>query len=124
MISKETFCKALLMIKEQSEINSKVGDALELVCDGHVIFGAFDKCRDALLMVLKESVNDRYDYISWCQQWHTSQSREQFHQTLPDIQRELLRQLVWHRLLLLHQHPYLFRQYCFLAHQKATQPPQ
>ena len=65
MISKETFCKALQMIKEQSETHSQVGKALELVCDGYFVFGAFDKYRDALLMVLKEAVNDQYDYISW-----------------------------------------------------------
>lgn len=73
MISKETFCKALRMIKEQSEIYNQVGDALELVCDGHFVFGAFDKCRDALLMVLKEAVNDKYDYISW---WLYDESEE------------------------------------------------
>jgi len=65
LISKETFCQALQMIKEQAEIDSKVGDILELVCDGYFVFGAHNKNLNALLMVLKEAVNDQYDYIKW-----------------------------------------------------------
>jgi len=54
LISKETFCQALQMIKEQAEIDSKVGDILELVCDGYFVFGAHNKNLKALLMVLKK----------------------------------------------------------------------
>lgn len=65
MISKETFCSALRMIIEQEEIDCKLSDALALVGDGYYIFGDRNKYYAALLMVLKEAVNDRYDYIGW-----------------------------------------------------------
>ena len=49
MITKETFVKALQLIQEQQEINHQFAKALDLVGDGHYVFG----------------VNDKYDYISW-----------------------------------------------------------
>lgn len=63
MISKETFCSALRMILEQEEIDRKFSDALALVGDGYYVFGDRNKYYAALLMVLKEAVNDQYDYI-------------------------------------------------------------
>ena len=65
MISKETFCKALNLIKEQDETNRKFSDALKLVGDGYFLFGADNQYLNALLMVMKESVDDKYDYIEW-----------------------------------------------------------
>ena len=65
MISKEMFCKALRMIVEQEEINRRFAEALQLVGNGHYVFGTPNKYYDALLEVLKETVGDRYDYISW-----------------------------------------------------------
>ena len=65
MISKELFCKALRMIVEQEEINRRFAEALQLVGNGHYVFGNPNKYYDALLEVLKETVGDRYDYISW-----------------------------------------------------------
>jgi hypothetical protein len=64
-ISKETFCTALHMIKEQDEINDEVTKALDKVTDGYFTFGSESKWLDALLMVMKEAMNDQYDYISW-----------------------------------------------------------
>ena len=65
MLSKETFCTALRLIKEQEETNRQFSDALALVCDGHYVYGTNDKYLSALLFVLKEAVHDQYDYISW-----------------------------------------------------------
>ena len=65
MIAKDIFCKALWMIKEQEETDQKFGDALNLVGNGHFVFGVNNQCLNALLMVLKETANDQYDYIGW-----------------------------------------------------------
>ena len=65
MITKETFCAALGQILEQREIDEKVGAALESVGDGHFVFGCKNRYLTALLLVLKEAVNDQYDYIDW-----------------------------------------------------------
>ena len=61
MISKETFTKAMELIKEQDNINREFSLALEKVGDGHFIFGVENKYLDALLMVLKESIGDKTD---------------------------------------------------------------
>ena len=62
---KEGFCKALRMIKEQASIDEQFSKALDLVGDGHFVFGAENKYLLALRDVLKEAVNDQYDYIDW-----------------------------------------------------------
>ena len=64
-LSKEGFCKALQMIKEQESIDEQFSKALNLVGDGHFVFGAENKYLMALRDVLKEAVNDQYDYIDW-----------------------------------------------------------
>lgn len=65
LLSKETFCTALRMIGEQEKINDEVSAALDKVSAGRSTFGCNNKCLSALLMVLKEAVNDKYDYIDW-----------------------------------------------------------
>lgn len=65
MITKELFCKALRMIGEQEHIDNAFSDALQTVGNGYFVFGTENKYREALLMVLKEAVCDRYDYIGW-----------------------------------------------------------
>ena len=65
MISKETFCKALELILEQEKTDQEFSDALQKVGNGHFVFGTENKYFDALMLVLKEGVNDKYDYISW-----------------------------------------------------------
>lgn len=65
MISKEIFCKALALIREQDEINRKFEKALDLVGNGHYVFGTENKYLEGLLMVLKETMKDHYDYIDW-----------------------------------------------------------
>lgn len=65
MLSKEAFCKALRLIQAQTDINIQVEKALDLVGDGHFVFGVNNRYYEALMMVLKETVNDQYDYISW-----------------------------------------------------------
>lgn len=64
-ISKKTFCKALALIQEQEQINEQFGEALNLVGDGFFLFGAENRNLEALLLVLKEAMNDQYDYIDW-----------------------------------------------------------
>jgi len=65
MLSKEGFCKALQMIKEQESIDEQFSKALDLVGNGHFVFGAENKYLLARRDVLKEAVNDQYDYIDW-----------------------------------------------------------
>ncbi len=65
MLSKETFCKALKMIREQEELDHNAGEALTLALDNYVPFTSGGKYLEALLLVLKEAVNDKYEYISW-----------------------------------------------------------
>ena len=65
MISRETFAKAIRMIQEQDNINDQIDKALNLTCDRGFGFNAKDKNREALMLVLKEAVNDQYDYIDW-----------------------------------------------------------
>ena len=65
MISKKTFCRALSMILEQQEIDSAFAEALQPVGNGPYVFGTPNKYYDALLLVLKEAIGDRYDYIEW-----------------------------------------------------------
>lgn len=65
MITKEIFCKALRLIREQESTDEKFSEALKLVGNGHYVFGVGNKYCEALLMVLGEAVEDRYGYISW-----------------------------------------------------------
>ena len=65
MITKETFCKVMSLIKEQEEIYDQVGKALESVMDGHFILGSENKFLEALFLVLKEGLRDEDDFISW-----------------------------------------------------------
>ena len=60
MISKECFCKALRMIREQEKINDQFSQALLTVGDGHFVFGSPNKFYEALMMVLKEAAGDKY----------------------------------------------------------------
>ena len=64
-ISKETFCKALSLLQNQREKDEAFSDALSSMGDGHFVFGADNEYLEALLMVLKEALDDRYDYIEW-----------------------------------------------------------
>ena len=43
MLSKEGFCKALQKIKEQESIDEQFSKALDLVGNGHFVFGAENK---------------------------------------------------------------------------------
>ena len=65
MLSIEVFCKALLMIIYQDSIDEQFSKALNLVGNGHFVFGTENKYLLALRDVLKEAVNDQYDYIDW-----------------------------------------------------------
>lgn len=65
MLSKDSFCKALHMIQKQEETDSKFSDALNLVGDGHFIFGVKNQYYAALLIVLREVMDDKYEYIDW-----------------------------------------------------------
>ena len=65
MISKELFCKAMNMLLEQDKIDNEFSNILQKYGNGFLPFGADNKCREALLLVLKEYINDQYDYIDW-----------------------------------------------------------
>ena len=63
--AKDGFCNALRMVKDHESIDEQFSKALNLVGDGHFVFGAENKYLLALRDVLKEAVNDQYDYIDW-----------------------------------------------------------
>ena len=63
LLTRETFCQALRMIREQDAINEEVAAALGKVSGGVDTFGCDNKWFEALLMVLKEAVNDQYDSV-------------------------------------------------------------
>lgn len=65
MISKETFCQVLALIREQEQIDNEVSKVLAKVVDGHFLFGTNNRYLWALKLVLKEAVGDKYDYIDW-----------------------------------------------------------
>jgi len=65
MISKELFCHALKLLVEQEKADDEFGQALQKMGNGHFVFGTENKYREALILVLKAAVNDRYDYIDW-----------------------------------------------------------
>lgn len=65
MISKDTFCKALELIREQESADIDFSKALQKVGDGCFVFGVKNKYQEALLLVLAEAMNDKYEYISW-----------------------------------------------------------
>lgn len=56
MITKETFCKVLALIKEQSAIDEQFNNALDLVGNGHFVYGAENKYLEGLLLLLKEAM--------------------------------------------------------------------
>ena len=65
MLSKETFCEALRKIQAQKNRDEQFSKVLTLMGDGHFVFEGGAPLLAALLDVLKEAVNDQYDYISW-----------------------------------------------------------
>lgn len=65
MISKDTFIKAITLLKEQDAINEQFSKALDLVGNGHFVFGTDNKYQEALMLVLKEALDDKYDYVGW-----------------------------------------------------------
>ncbi len=64
-ITKETFCKALSLLLSQRKKDEAFSDVLSSMGDGHFVFGTDNEYLEALLMVLKEALDDRYDYIEW-----------------------------------------------------------
>ena len=65
VISKELFCRAIRLLKEQEAIDAEFGEALQMVGNGHFVYGTENKYREVLLMVLRYAANDLYDYIDW-----------------------------------------------------------
>lgn len=65
MLSKETFLKAISDIKQHEALMEELGDILRKFGD----FPPQPDCshfyRDALMAVLKEAMQDQYDYIGW-----------------------------------------------------------
>lgn len=59
VITKETFCKVLALIKEQGEINEQFNKALDLVGNGHFVYGAENKYLEGLLLLLKEAMDNQ-----------------------------------------------------------------
>lgn len=79
MLKKETFVEAIKLIKKQEDINRKISDALDPVCEGNGFFydgGRFYE--KALLKVLKEVMNDSEDEYSFIDWWLFEDGREFF----------------------------------------------
>ncbi|OUQ56244.1 hypothetical protein B5E56_13110 [Flavonifractor sp. An112] len=62
MLSRETFCEALRKIQAQKDRDEQFSKALAMMGDGHFVFEGGALLLAALLDVLKEAVNDQYDY--------------------------------------------------------------
>lgn len=65
MLSKEVFCDVIEKIQKQDIIDESVSRSLELVCDSWVLFNSKNNKYDALNIVFKEAMEDKYDLISW-----------------------------------------------------------
>lgn len=66
MLKKETFVKAMQAIEMQEKMNESVTKALEPMCEGNGFF--FDGgsiTTHALVQVLRETMHDTDDWISW-----------------------------------------------------------
>lgn len=78
MLKKETFVKVIELIKKQEEINENISKALDPVCEGSGFFyygGRFYE--EALMKVLKESMNDADNYQdSWIEWWLYEEGRD------------------------------------------------
>ena len=55
----------MALIQEQEQINEQFSKALDLVGNGHFVFGTENRYLSALHLVLKEVMNDKFDYIDW-----------------------------------------------------------
>lgn len=64
-ITEETFCKALALIQEQDAVNDTFAKALQTVGNGHFVYGVPNGYLSAAVLVLKEAMGDKYDYIDW-----------------------------------------------------------
>lgn len=65
MITFDLFDKIITAIKEQDDIDRKVDDALELLCDSWVMMNTKNKKYWALGELLKVVMNDKDDFIGW-----------------------------------------------------------
>lgn len=65
MLPKELFISSLQKIQEQRARISELDTALEKMCDGYVCFDKDNLYLSALLDLLKYTMDDRYDNISW-----------------------------------------------------------
>ena len=63
IISKENFCKVIALIREQEAIDEKISDALSEVCGSYIIYGVDNRYLTALRLILKEALDDKYDYF-------------------------------------------------------------
>lgn len=64
-VSKKTFCEALRLIQKQSKKERAFSQAINLMGDGHFVFGTPNHYLDAALIVLREALDDKYEYIDW-----------------------------------------------------------
>jgi len=65
MISKEEFCKAIALIRQQEETDRTFAKALELVVDGRFVYGTENKYLEAASHLLSSIFRDTSDWISW-----------------------------------------------------------
>lgn len=65
MIPKELFLSTIEKILRQRERIDAFENALKDLCDGHPVFDRENLYLEALLDLLKFSMNDTYDYIDW-----------------------------------------------------------
>lgn len=65
MLSKDIFCKAINNIQTQRQKISDFNDALDKICDGFPVFDSDNLYLQSLLEILKETMNDKDDFIEW-----------------------------------------------------------
>ena len=64
-ISKGLFIEVLSKIKEQENIDNEVSKALEKLSDSWILMNTKNKIYEALFKLLKETMNDKDDFIGW-----------------------------------------------------------
>jgi hypothetical protein len=65
MIDKQTFIEIMNNIQKQNEIDTKVGEALELVCDSYCIYGTMNLYLASVEKLLSVIFEDTGEWISW-----------------------------------------------------------
>jgi hypothetical protein len=65
MLPREQFVRAIDNIRAQEKRVSEFNEALNKICDGFPVYDVNNRYLAGLLDILKYTMDDKYDYISW-----------------------------------------------------------